>query len=130
MKKLCFVFVLFVLLAGICFSGCATSTATSGRDFDSSKVSQIQKGVTTTEQLVQMFGPPYSKTVKSETDEEWSFQYAVATAQARAGVLGDMKVNTVGHQKTLSVLVRDGVVINYTFNEGPIEAKSDTQAYK
>jgi outer membrane protein assembly factor BamE (lipoprotein component of BamABCDE complex) len=130
MKKLHLVFVLFVLFAGICFSGCATSTATSGHDFDSATVSQIQKGVTTTEQLVQMFGPPYSKTVKSETDEEWSFQYAVATAKARAGFLGDMKVETTGHQKTLNVLIRGGVAINYTFNEGPIEQKSNTQTYK
>lgn len=118
------------VLAVCLLVGCATSTATSGNDFDSSKVAQIEKGVTTTDQLVAMFGQPYSKHVKGDTDEEWLFLYVTATSKARAVPFGGTTVNTTGHQKTLTVLVRDETVVNYTYHEGPIQQDANTQTYR
>ncbi len=121
---------LVVLSILVTTAGCATSTATGGRDFNSAKVSEIQKGATTGTQLIAMIGEPLSKKAKSENEEEWTYEYAVATAKARSGFFGSMNVDTTGTQKNLSVLLRDGKVINYTYSEGPIGNKVRTQAYK
>jgi outer membrane protein assembly factor BamE (lipoprotein component of BamABCDE complex) len=50
---------LFILVLGILFfSGCATTTYSSGVKLDRSKVSQIQKGITTRAEVETLFGPP------------------------------------------------------------------------
>lgn len=101
--------------------GCATATSTVGTDFDGAKVSEIKKGVTTSSELVALFGPPTSKSVKSETDVEWVFSWATATAKASMGWTAP-DVKTKGYKKTLSVLVRNDVVVNFAYDEGPFES--------
>jgi hypothetical protein len=66
MEKLKFTFMPFAFVTLV---GCATRTASTtiiGRDFDSSKISNITKGDTTSDQLVGLFGQPFSKSLKSE----------------------------------------------------------------
>jgi outer membrane protein assembly factor BamE (lipoprotein component of BamABCDE complex) len=113
MKKL-------IMAIGMCvaLSGCATSHFTAGRDFSSANVSSITKGKTTTTELKSMFGEPYAKSAVSETDEKWVYTYTNGSAHAQSYVV-TMKVTTTGTQKTLDVLIRNDVVINYTFSEGP-----------
>jgi len=110
------------LIAAICvsfaLSGCATSHFTAGRDFSSSNVSSITKGKTTTAELKSLFGEPYAKSAVSETDEKWVYTYTNGSAHAQSYVV-TMKVTTTGTQKTLDVLIRNDVVINHTFSEGP-----------
>jgi outer membrane protein assembly factor BamE (lipoprotein component of BamABCDE complex) len=120
MKKL-------IMAIGVCIalSGCATSHFTAGRDFSSANVSSITKGKTTTTELKAMFGEPYAKSAVSETDEKWVYTYTNGSAHAQSYVV-TMKVTTTGTQKTLDVLIRNDVVINYTFSEGP--APSTTTA--
>ncbi|KOX99892.1 hypothetical protein [Pseudomonas nunensis] len=113
MKKL-------IAVLGVCLilGGCATSHYTAGRDFPSTSVASITKGKTTTAELKSMFGEPYAKSAVSETDEKWIYTYTNGSAHAQSYVV-TMKVTTTGTQKTLDVLIRNDVVINYTFSEGP-----------
>ncbi|AIG03416.1 MULTISPECIES: hypothetical protein [Pseudomonas] len=113
MKKL-------IAVMGICVAlgGCATSHYTAGRDFPSASVASITKGKTTTTELKSLFGEPYAKSAVSETDEKWIYTYTNGSAHAQSYVV-TMKVTTTGTQKTLDVLIRNDVVINYTFSEGP-----------
>ena len=110
---------LIVMLA-VCLllGGCATSHYTAGRDFPSADVASITKGKTTTSELKSIFGEPYAKSAVSETDEKWIYTYTNGSAHAQSYVV-TMKVTTTGTQKTLDVLIRNDVVINYTFSEGP-----------
>lgn len=110
----------FVAVIGMCFllGACATSHFSAGRDFSSANVASISKGKTTTAELKALFGEPYTKSAVSETDEKWIYMYTSGSAHAQSYVV-TMKVNTTGMQKTLDLLIRNDVVINYTFREGP-----------
>lgn len=102
-------------------AGCATSNYSVGRDFPSENVSKIVKGKTTAKELVQMFGQPYMKTVISATEERWMYTYSHGSATAQSYVF-TMNVQSKGTQKTLDLLLKNGVVENYTFAEGPAPA--------
>jgi outer membrane protein assembly factor BamE (lipoprotein component of BamABCDE complex) len=112
----------YIVLSLICATlmGCATATSTVGRDFDNTKVAEIKKGVTTTSELIAMFGQPFSKSVKSADEEEWTFSWAKATSKMTMG-WGANNVKTIGYKKNLNVLIRGDLVINYTYDEGPFE---------
>ncbi|HDS0940095.1 TPA: hypothetical protein QDZ12_003371 [Pseudomonas putida] len=115
----------FIVVIVMCLLGsaCATSHYTAGRDFPSASVASITKGKTTTAELKALFGEPYTKSAVSETDEKWVYTYSSGSAHAQSYVV-TMKVTTTGTQKTLDVLIRDDVVINYTFSEGSAPGSS------
>lgn len=98
-------------------TGCATSSYSVGRDFSSENVKSIVKGKTKSTELIQLFGQPFSKTVISANEEKWIYTYSSGTASAQS-YLVTTKVETTGHQKMLDILLKDGVVINFTFTEG------------
>ena len=107
-------------LWGMCaaLGGCATSHFATGRYFSSASVASITKGKTTTAELKSLFGEPYVKSAVSETDEKWIYTYTNGSAHVQSYV-AIMKVTTTGTQKILDALIRNDVVINYTFSEGP-----------
>jgi outer membrane protein assembly factor BamE (lipoprotein component of BamABCDE complex) len=113
MKKL-----ITAICMSVALSGCATSHFTAGQDFPSANVSSITKGKTTTAELRSLFGEPFAKSPVSETDEKWVYTYTNGSAHAQSYIV-TMKVTTTGTRKTLDVLIRNDVVINYTFSEGP-----------
>lgn len=112
--KLVGLFSLILLLAG-----CATSTYKTGNEFASDNVKKIEKGVTTENQLVQLIGQPFMKTVLSENEQKWIYSHTVANAKATNYVFS-MQVESTGTTKTLDVLLRDGVVINYAYTESDL----------
>ena len=99
-------------------SGCATSSYSVGRDFPSQNVSKIVKGKTTSTELVRLFGEPSFKTVISATEEKWIYTHSSGTASAQSYVF-TTKVQTTGQQKMLDILLKNGVVTNFAFTEGP-----------
>lgn len=105
---------LFVILLTAALAGCATSNYSVGRDFPSEKVPAIVKGETTASQVEAWFGQPFSKSVLSASQEKWLYSHAVGQAKATMG-----SVTTSGTQRMLDILIDDGVVVNYTFTEGP-----------
>ncbi len=98
-------------------AGCATSNVTAGRDFSSANVAKIVKGKTTVEEMTQMFGQPFTKVVLSATDEKWMYFYNQSSSKAQSYVV-TMSVESSNYQKTLDVLISNGVVSNFTFTEG------------
>ena len=113
------------LLSLICVAliGCVTRTTTTGTDFDASKIGDIKKGVTTTEELVGLLGQPFSKSVKSADEVIWYYTRVKATSTASLG-WNSPNIKTEGHKKNLELLIKDGVVVNYTFDEGPFQIES------
>ncbi|MBV7513649.1 hypothetical protein [Pseudomonas sp. PDM25] len=111
------------LFVAFTLNGCATSHYTSGRDFPTENVPSIVKGKTTASNLKTLFGEPFAKSPVNETDEKWVYTYATGSAHAQSYVV-TMKVTTTGTQKALDVLMRDDVVINYTFTEGAAPSNS------
>lgn len=112
-----------LLVACLFLSACATSTATSGRDFESAKVTHIVKGQTTADEIAAMFGTPRAKQPEADGGERWIYSYATATAHAQAVPFAGVQSKiTGGFKKILNVLIsKEKVVSNFTFDEGPIE---------
>ena len=108
----------FGIVSGIIFLlvGCATSSFQVGNDFSSANVSKIVKGKTTSNEMISLFGEPFTKSVISATDEKWIYMYSNGTAKAQSYIV-TMKVETTGSQKTLDVLITDGVVSNFAYTE-------------
>jgi outer membrane protein assembly factor BamE (lipoprotein component of BamABCDE complex) len=106
-----------VSLVVLSLSGCATSSYSVGKNFSSTNVSQIIKGKTTGEEIVTLFGEPYSKTVISSTDQKWIYMHSEGTTKAQSYIV-TMDVKTTGKQKMLDILITDGVVANFAFTEG------------
>jgi len=98
--------------------GCATSSYSVGQQFASENVSKIVKGKTTTDDLLNLFGQPFTKTVVSETEEKWLYMHSAGTASAQSYVV-TMKVQTTGYQKMLDILIKNGIVTNFAYTEGP-----------
>jgi hypothetical protein len=105
---------LFVLVA---VSGCGTTT-TTGRKFDASKIHDIQKGVTTSEELIRLLGEPLSKSATSANQAVWEYSWKKATTETKSSPEGP--VTTIdGDKKTLTVSIKNGVVINYVYKDEP-----------
>lgn len=103
-------------------SGCATGGYSVGKDFNSSAVSQIVKGKTTKDDVVRMFGEPFSKTVASENEEKWMYIHDAGTVKAQSYVF-TTTAQVTSQKKTLDILLRNGIVINYTYLEGQPEVR-------
>lgn len=117
MKRLTLAVVAVISLVVV---GCAipTSSYSVGKNFPSENVNKIAKGKTTVNELIQMFGEPFSKTVVSESEEKWIYTYSSGTASVQRGVLS-ANVQTTGQRKMLDVLIKNGVVTNFTYTDSP-----------
>ncbi|MEZ9624170.1 hypothetical protein AB4237_22740, partial [Vibrio sp. 10N.261.55.F6] len=62
----------------------APKYADYGTKFTEEQVSQIEKKVTTKNDLIRIFGEPSIKTVISETGEKWVYSYTGGSASSRA----------------------------------------------
>jgi hypothetical protein len=77
--------------------GCAGMGQPIDKDIDSTKVNQIVKGQTTTEELMILLGEPDSRLMIAENNEQWIYKRKF---------------------KELDVTLINGVVQNYTYKEG------------
>lgn len=109
---------IFGIVSGIVFllAGCATSSFKVGNDFSTTNVSKIVKGETTSNEMISLFGEPFTKSVISATDQKWVYMYSNGTAKAQSYIV-TMNVETTGSLKTLDVLITDGVVSNFAYTE-------------
>src|SRR5262245_58387861 len=110
---------LFLVLILAVLAGCGTTTKkTTGRDFDSSKIQDIHKGGINSNALARRRGEPLDESGRSSTEEvsESSWKEATSRATTRSG---DAVIATIGDQKTLVVLIKNGVVANYTYKDDP-----------
>jgi outer membrane protein assembly factor BamE (lipoprotein component of BamABCDE complex) len=106
------------LIAGLI--GC-TSTSHTGIDFDASKITKIEKEKTTADELVQMFGEPFMKTVISENGAKWVYNYITRKSK------GVFSVTTATSQKILEIKLQDNIVVNYRYTAGKVPVEVKTQ---
>lgn len=57
----------------------------------------------------------------SATEVKWQYSWAQATAHIPFALFGSRTVDTEGVQKELWLRIKDNVVVNYTYEEGPFE---------
>ena len=106
------------------------SCASVGKNFDSTKVSQIIKGQTTEAELVKMFGPPSQRAINSEsgTALTWLYSEARVKGESFIPIAGAFVGGATSRTKTLIVsLDRAGKVSSYTYSGGGFESAGATQ---
>jgi hypothetical protein len=108
----------------------AVGCASSGTNYDSTKVSDIKKGVTTEAQLVQMFGDPEQTTTNSEGDTILMWRYNEARANAASFVPGwsIFGGGTNTSNKMLRVTLKSGIVSDFSATEGTGGARHGTES--
>ena len=106
------VLLLFATINTFTLSGCATVNSTHGNDFNSQNVQKIINGETTSKELVQLFGEPFSKAAGSATYEIWRYYFLETTAKADLTT-----VKTTQKSKDLTVTISNDVVEYFTFTE-------------
>ena len=95
-------------------AGCAS---TSGRNFDTNRVSEMRIGQTTPSQTIAALGEPYSRNIASDGSEQW--KYFLAKGKSR--ITGKQFIPFVGpflkgatkaelEQKTLDLTFSGGVL--------------------
>jgi hypothetical protein len=109
---------LLVSVIAVVLVGCASKTITSGREFDVAKIGEIKKGVTTSDELAALLGQPFGKTVQSADAMVWNYMWKKGKATTTQGSNGPM-VTSQGDKKTLEVMIRNGVVVNYIYQDDP-----------
>ena len=111
---------LFIALIPLLLWGCATSTSISGSEFNSSVVPRIQKGATTTSQILRWLGEPDYKEPVSATETMWLYTWVRPKANPTVVPFDHRNIGTTGYMKTLWIFIRDDIVVNYTYEEGII----------
>jgi hypothetical protein len=107
------------LLPVLLLAGCASANFTAGRDFDSSAVSRIAKGKTTSAELLAWMGAPYNKTINSDGSQAWMWLYSQGKSHAQSYVF-TMDVKTEMTGKQLVATLRGEVVQDFVFTDGPM----------
>jgi outer membrane protein assembly factor BamE (lipoprotein component of BamABCDE complex) len=111
MKKIAKLRVVFLLVATSALSACVYKTNVDyGTKFTKEQVSNIEKKVTTENDLIRVFGEPSIKTVISETGEKWVYSYTGGSASSQAFT---MKTTSEISTHTLDILLENGVVVNF-----------------
>jgi hypothetical protein len=90
-------------IAAIMLSGCVYT----GTNFDESKLANVQKGITTKQEVISYFGNPTTTTIDSEGNEMMMWTYSIGSAFG-----ADAKV--------LAVKTHDGKVESYTVSKSKI----------
>ena len=109
---------IFILALALAFSGCATATYSTGKDFDMSRVQQIEKNKTTAAEMTQWFNAPANRSVSDDGTETWVWTFTTVKSHAQSYVVS-MNVKTQTNIKRLTAVLRKGVVETYSFTEGP-----------
>lgn len=117
--------VILVVVLGILIAGCAST----GFNFDESKISQIKKGETTEPELIQWFGQPVERGINSEGMTTMTWMYTEATVKGSTFVpyVGPFVGGTRSKNKVLMVTLNSGKVANFSFSGGGTETRQTTQ---
>ncbi len=104
-------------LISILLWGCATTSSTTGNEFNSAIVPKIKMGTTTTSQILKWLGEPFYKKQISETDMVWLYSWSRPTADMKVVPFGHRNIGTTGIKKILWLFIRNDTVVNYTYEE-------------
>ena len=106
LKTLILSFIVITSLVGCTYQ----SNVNYGKQFTTEQVNQIVKNVTTTSELLEIFGEPAVKSVLSETEEKWVYTYTGGKATAQAFT---MKTTSDISTHMLDLLIKNNIVINF-----------------
>ena len=114
---------LLVATAAALIVGCAST----GNNFDDSKVSQIKKGETTEADLLQMFGQPQSRSLNSEgqTILTWSYVEARVKGETFIPYAGAFMGGSTSAHKMLTVVLLAGKVASFNSTAGGTETRQN-----
>ena len=76
---------IYMLAAFLVLTACTTRTTIIGSDFDYSKGDLIVKGQTTKQEIMQMVGQPFDKTLDESGAEKWIYLYEVKKIRTSGG---------------------------------------------
>lgn len=101
---------------------CATGSSSiiTGKDFDATYVDKVQQGKTKKDELVSMYGQPFSRSVQGST-EVWTYMYMRSEGYASVGC-GSGNVTGQSYQKNLTVQFDSSGVaqsVSYTVSGDP-----------
>ena len=114
------------VIINILVTGCAST----GTNFDQSKVSQIKKGETTEADVIQMFGQPENRSVNSDgiVSLTWMYHESKVKGQSFIPYAGTFMGGTRSKGKTLMVMLgADGKVTSFSSSGGGSESRGTTQ---
>lgn len=98
-------------------AGCATSSVKHGNQIDEARVEMIQKGKTTTTEILNWFGSPTSRTTSSNGT---TFVFMGNESRSKMSLLGAYGIgdasSSTTQTKMLTVTTRDGIVVDYSFS--------------
>lgn len=114
----------------VCLSMFLVGCASAGRNYDSRKVSQIEKGKTTEAELIQMFGLPTQRGVNSEdqTTMQWVYSEATTKGATFVPIVGLFAGGVDTKTKILNVNLTNNVVTSYTYSGGGLDVISHTKS--
>ena len=121
----------FALISALVFcAGCASSSSFSvGRPFDETGVTKIVKGKTTAAELLALFGEPFTKSVVSENEVKWNYYHTAGVTTAVATPFG-VTAASDNQMKSLDVLLKKEIVVNFTFTKGPLNVDYNAPGVK
>ena len=113
------------LLLALTLAGCAST----GQNFDETKISEVKKGVTTEVDLVKLFGAPENRSINSDGILTLTWMYAEATVKGESFIpyFGAFAGGTKSKMKTLNVQLADNRVTSFTLSGGGSETRNMTQ---
>lgn len=97
-----------LLIISLSLSSCALYKVLTSTTITGSKVSQIERGYTSEDDVVSMFGQPYMKTMMGNNWQRWTYRSASEKPYSW--------VNVRMPAKTLVILFHEGVVRDYRYN--------------
>lgn len=113
---------MFAAAAALAIAGCG-HTVEYGSQFDASQVSKIQKGKTTKQEVVGMFGAARTTTMDSQGFELWQYHYTKAVGKAKAAtfipIVGLFAGGATGQSthQSLSVKFKGDVVQDHSYSQ-------------
>lgn len=116
--------VCLVLSGALLLSGCFG--ATYGRKFDTSRISEIKKGQTTKQEIIAMFGQAKQRMIRPDGKEALTYLYTEGRMKTNPlifvpivnlFVLLFSKTKVESEARTLSIVLKDGVVDDYAYTE-------------
>jgi|GEM_PF-2073757 len=113
--KLFFLLLTVIAFSGFALSGCATTRNMQGRPIMSANVDKIINGTTTEQQIVSIFGPPYSIEKNPLTPDTVIYKYRFK--YQKYVHLGDeiLTTSTRKYKEKLDVVIKNGIVISHSF---------------
>lgn len=111
----------------LCLVVCLVGCASSGKEISTDRVAQIQKGVTTEAEVIQMLGTPQTKTIGSDGKVIMLYQYTKVKNRAAnfVPVVGLLAGGMDMRMQMFTVIVnQQGIVENYTLNDSNTDINS------